>query len=96
MTKLIRPPDTARVVAFMRMLFLRTEQELIREITRKRQAGLVDYAETAALDRVQRILQSMVDESWDYVPKMVENIFINQARQQDIRMQGCLPHLRQR
>ena len=75
MTKLIRPPDTARVVAFMRMLFLRTEQELIREITRKRQAGLVDYAETAALDRVQRILQSMVDESWDYVPKMVENIF---------------------
>jgi uncharacterized phage-associated protein len=80
MTKLIRPPDTARVVAFMRMLFLRTEQELIREITRKRQAGLVDYAETAALDRVQRILQSMVDESWDYVPKMVENIFYQSGK----------------
>lgn len=80
MTKLIRPPDTARVVAFMRMLFLRTEQELIREITRKRQAGLVDYAETAALDRVQRILQSMVDESWDYVPKMVENIFYQSSK----------------
>ena len=75
MAKLIRPPDTARVAAFMRMLFLRTEQELIREITRKRQAGLVDYAETAALERVQRILQNMVDESWDYVPKMVETIF---------------------
>ena len=80
MTKLIRPPDTARVVAFMRMLFLRTEQELIREITRKRQAGLVDYAETAALDRVQCILQSMVDESWDYVPKMVENIFYQSSK----------------
>lgn len=75
MNKLIRPPTTADVTAFMRMLFLRTEQNLIHEITRKRKAGLIDYAETASLERVQRILQRMVDESWDYVPKMIEAIF---------------------
>lgn len=80
MTKLIRPPDTADVTAFLRMLFLRTEQELIHEITRKRKAGLVDYAEVAALERVQRILQGMVDESWDYVPKMVERIFYQSGK----------------
>lgn len=49
MTKLIRPPDTARVVAFMRMLFLRTEQELIREITRKRQAECFNQSEAYAV-----------------------------------------------
>lgn len=73
--KLIRPPDTADETKFLRMLFLRTERQIIDEITRKRTAGLVDYAEVAALERVQRILQNMVDESWDYVPQMVEKIF---------------------
>lgn len=73
--KRIRPPKTRDVAAFMRMLFLRTEQELINEINRKRRAGLVEYAEAASLERVQQILQGMVDESWDYVPKMVETIF---------------------
>ena len=75
MNKLIRPPMATDVTAFMRMLFLRTEQNLIHEITRKRNAGLVDYAEAASLERVQKILQGMVDESWSYVPKMVETIF---------------------
>lgn len=73
--KRIRPPKTRDAAAFMRMLFLRTEQELINEINRKRRAGLVEYAEAASLERVQQILQGMVDESWDYVPKMVETIF---------------------
>ncbi|HBI63027.1 MAG TPA: minor capsid protein [Lachnospiraceae bacterium] len=73
--KLIRPPQNTDVTAFMRMLFLKTEQELIHEITRKRKADLVDYAEAASLERVQRILQNMVDESWSYVPKMIETIF---------------------
>lgn len=75
MIKLIRPPEGKDVTMFMRMLFLRTEQDLIAEITRKRNRGLVDYAEAAALERVQRILQNMVDESWEYVPKMIETIF---------------------
>lgn len=75
MNKLIRPPATADVTAFMRMLFLKTEQNLIHEITRKRNADLVDYAEVASLERVQKILQNMIDESWDYIPKMIETIF---------------------
>lgn len=71
----IRPPQTADVTALLRNLFLRTEKELIREITRKRNAGHVEYAEVAALERVQKILQSMVDTSWSYVPVMIEKIF---------------------
>lgn len=60
MPKLIRPPENGDVTAFMRMLFLRTERELVNEITRKRNSGYVDYAEVAALERVQKILQNMV------------------------------------
>ena len=71
----IRPPQRADVTAFMRRLFLRTERELIAEINRKRKRGLVDYAEAASLERVRGILQSMVDESWSYVPEMIETIF---------------------
>ncbi len=75
MAKLIRPPEKTDVTAFMRMLFLRTERELVNEITRKRSRGLVEYAEAASLERVQRILRDMVDESWSYVPSMIETIF---------------------
>lgn len=73
--KLIRPPEGRDTTAFLRALFLRTERRIIDEITRKRAAGFVDYAEVAALERVQQILQNMVDESWDYVPQMIEKIF---------------------
>lgn len=75
MVKLIRPPGKEDITAFLRMLFLRAERELIDEITRKRERGLVDYAEVASLERVQRILQSLVDRSWAYVPEMIETIF---------------------
>lgn len=74
MPRLIRPPSED-VMRFMRMLFVRTEREIIREIKRKRAGGYVEYAEVAALERVQRILQSMTDESWEYVPAMIEKIF---------------------
>ncbi|MBQ1189156.1 MAG: hypothetical protein IIX57_01925, partial [Lachnospiraceae bacterium] len=36
---------------------------------------MVDYAEVAALERVQRILGEMQSESFKYVPLMVETIF---------------------
>lgn len=71
----ILPPDRADVTAYMRMLFLRTEQEIINVINRKRSVVHVDYAEVAALERVQKILQSMIDQSWAYVPAMIEKIF---------------------
>lgn len=75
MPNLIRPPDKKDSTTFLRMLFLRTEQRLIAEINRKRHQGYVDYAEVAALNRVQQILRDMVDECWLYVPKMIETIF---------------------
>lgn len=73
--KLIRPPEGKDLTTFLRALFLRAERRIIDEITRKRAAGYVDYAEVAALERVQKILQDMQDECWDYVPEMVEKIF---------------------
>lgn len=73
--KLIRPPETQDLTLFLRQLFLRAERQIINEITRKRAAGYVDYAEVAALERVQQILQNMQDECWEYVPEMIEKIF---------------------
>lgn len=78
--KLIRPPDNGDVTRFLRMLFLRTERDIINEITRKRNAGYVDYAEVAALERVQKTLRNMVDESWNYVPVMIEKIFYRSGK----------------
>ena len=75
MPTLIRPPDKDDKTRFLRMLFLRTERRLIAEINHKRINGYVDYAEVAALKRTQQILQEMVDESWNYVPTMIESIF---------------------
>jgi hypothetical protein len=56
----------------MRSLYLTAETKIINEIVRKNQQGYVDYAEQAALERIQVILQGMIDESWEYVPKMVK------------------------
>ena len=53
MPKLIRPPDKNDATAFLRMLFLRTEQRLLAEIRRKRSQGYVDYAGVAALKRTR-------------------------------------------
>lgn len=75
MPRLIRPPDEKDSLSFLRLLFLRTEQRLLAEIRRKRSQGYVDYAEVAALKRTQQTLQDMVDESWAYVPTMIETIF---------------------
>lgn len=72
----IRPPKTSDNTLFLRMLFLRTERMIIDEITRKRSMGYVDYAEVAALERVQRILTDMSNEAFDYVPQMIEDIVI--------------------
>jgi len=75
MPQMIRPPGSKDETAYLRMLFLKTEQRLIAEINRKRDQGYVYYAEVAALNRTQKILQEMVDESWSYVPAMIEKIF---------------------
>lgn len=56
----------------LRQLYLQAELDIIAALSYKRRRGLVDYAEAAALERVQRILEGMIDEAWEYVPRMVE------------------------
>ena len=68
-------PKAADPALHLRFLFQKTEKSLIDEILRKRSLGYVDYAETAALNRIQEDLQDMVDQSYVYVPKMIERRF---------------------
>lgn len=72
----IIPPSKNVGLEYMQKLFMQTEQRLIAEITRKRNQGYVDYAEHATLRRVQQILRDMVDESEQYVPKLVSYPFL--------------------
>lgn len=80
MVKIIRPPGDKDLTRFLRLIFLRAERDIVNEITRKRLHEYVDYAEVAALDRVQFILQNMLDETWEYAPVMVEKIFYQTAK----------------
>lgn len=68
-------PKNADPAVYLRWLFQKTETDLIDEIFRKRGKGYVDYAEVAALERIQNDLQDMVDECYTYVPKMIEKRF---------------------
>ena len=56
-------------------IFLKAETDIINEIARLREGGLVDYHAEAALARVQAILRSLENESWEYVPQMIERQF---------------------
>lgn len=56
-------------------IFLKAETDIINEIGRMRSQGLVDYHAVAALERVQAILRKMENDSWEYVPKMIEKMF---------------------
>jgi len=68
----INPASYVDELQKLRQVFINAETELISTIGYKRQKGFVDYAETAALDRVQKILQTMIDDSWKYVPTAIE------------------------
>jgi len=70
-----RVPDNWAELEKLREIFRKAENDLIAEIARQRSRGLVDYHTEAALERVQKILQGMVDEAWKYVPRMVEKQF---------------------
>lgn len=56
-------------------IFLKAETDIINEIGRLRSQGLIEYHAVAALERVQAILRQMENESWEYVPRMVEKMF---------------------
>lgn len=70
-----RTPNNWAELEKLREIFLRAENSLIAELGRLRSRGLVDYHTEAALARVQAILQRMVDDSWKYVPRMIERQF---------------------
>lgn len=56
-------------------LYLKAETDIINEIGRLRSQGLVDYHAVAALERVQAILRKLENDSWEYVPRMIESQF---------------------
>ena len=64
-----------RELEMLRKIFLRAETEIINEIARLRQRGLIDYHVVEALQRVQNILRGMQDEVWKYTPRMIEKYF---------------------
>ena len=68
-------PNRNGAAAFLVRLFTLTEQQLIAEITRKREQGYVDYAELAALERVRKTLLGMTKKSAEYVPLAIEREF---------------------
>lgn len=70
-----RTPSNWEELEKLREIFQKAENDLIAEIARQRSRGFVDYHTEATLDRVQKILQSMVDEAWEYVPKMIQRQF---------------------
>ena len=56
-------------------LFLKAETDIINTIGRLRSAKNVDYAQVAALERVQAILRQLENDAWTYVPKVIEKQF---------------------
>ena len=63
------------MTVFLRMLYFRTEQDLLKELNRLRENGFVEYGTYASLMRVQAILQEMQDESFQYVPQAINKVF---------------------
>ena len=76
-------------------LFLRAETDIINEIGRLRSMGNVDYHAVAALERVQAILRKMENDSWQYVPQMIEKQFyVNHPDKRRILGETGEKHLR--
>lgn len=77
-------------------LYLKAETDIINEIGRLRTLGLVDYHAEAALDRVQAILRKLENDSWEYVPQMIERHFYAkhpEARKPSVRSETAEKHL---
>lgn len=71
----LKLPESELLLEQLRRIYLKAEQEIIDTIAYKRSRGLIDYAEMAALERVQRILAQLRDACWRYVPRLVESHF---------------------
>ena len=83
-----------RDIEYLRKVYLRAEIAIINEIARLRQRGLIDYHAVAALDRVQKILLSLQDTCWKYIPRMIEREFyVNHPEWYQRAPKSALEHL---
>ena len=74
--KIIKKPGPGDLkVERMRLIYTKAEQNIIKELTRKRSLELVDYSDLAALERVQNILRDMTDEAEEYIPIALKEKF---------------------
>lgn len=69
------PANSDRIQENLRQIYLKAEQDLLNALSYKRSNGLIDYAEQAALQRVQQILIQLQDDCWRYVPILIESNF---------------------
>jgi hypothetical protein len=72
-------------------LYLRAERRIAAEIARKHARGLADYADQAALDRVQGILKKLAADTERYAPAAVESEYWLGARAAGYRNLEGLP-----
>lgn len=75
-TKTLKPVPYVEEMAKLRQLFLRAEQDLINIIGYKKERGQVIYSHGAQLERVQKTLQNLIDDSWEYVPNLIEDQYL--------------------
>lgn len=71
----LTPGPADRELQRLIQIYLQAETDIINEIGRLRERGLVDYHTEAALERVQAILLKLEDDCWSYVPRMIETQF---------------------
>ena len=79
----LTPASSEKELEKLIQVFLKAETDIINEIGYLRSKGLVDYHAVAALERVQAILRKMENDSWEYVPRMIEKEFyvrVSEAR----------------
>lgn len=87
------PANPRRIEEALRAVYLKAERDLLDAISYKRSNGLIDYAEQAALERVQRILIDMQDACWRYVPILVESNFYVQHPEKARLAESTMKHL---
>lgn len=77
----------------LRQIYLKAETDIVNEIGRLRSLGNIDYHAVAALERIQRILQKMEDDSWEYIPIAIELQFYANHPETAKRLESTSKHL---
>ena len=87
------PANPQRIEEALRAVYMKAEGDLLEAISYKHSNGLIDYAEQAALERVQRILIDMQDSCWRYVPVLIESNFYVQHPDKARLAESTMKHL---